>query len=467
MTTSTWEHKASKVFGKLVVCKGIARSAGLSRLPQYVVEHLIAEYVDDKNPHNDLSRIRERVAESLPEADVRESIKAKLIRDNEVLIFDKLDVVADLTTKKFVGTLTNLGERGVVVPPLMVERIPRLLTGGVWGAIRLRLINDGKNKLKLQAYEMSAFQSKVPDLTEYTTAREWFTTQEWVDLLLSSLGYAPEVHSWRNKLLLLCRIIPALESNANVVELGPRQTGKTFLLRNVSPSVYTASGANVTAAALFMNVSSGALGIVPTYKIVVLDEISHTRIDDISTVSMLKDYMESGQFSRGGRTYMSDASVVMVGNIDVNGNQPDSKYSHLFDPLPQELKDPAFLDRVHAYIPGWELPKVTTSAISEGYGLVMDYLGQVLNQLRTKDFRRHVHEVGLPGWTTRRDTVAIEKNSSSLLKLIYPHQQWSRYELKEVVKLAVELRTNVRDQLSVMAPGEFGSKEKPKLFSVL
>lgn len=467
MVKHTWERKASKIFGKLVVCKGIARAAGLPRLPQYVVEHLVAEHVNDTNPHNDLSRIRERVAEVLPEADVRELIKAKLIREGEILVFDKLDVTADLKSKKFVGTLTNLGERDVDIPPFMAERIPRLLTGGVWGAIKLRLVSNGKNKLKLQAYAMSAFQSEVPDLAKYTEARNAFTTQEWVDLLLSSLGYTPEVHNWRSKLLLLSRLIPALEPNSNIIELGPRQTGKTFLLRNVSPSVYTASGANVTAASLFMNVASGALGIIPTYKIIVLDEISHTRVDDISTVSMLKDYMESGQFSRGGRTYMSDASVVLVGNIDVEGSKPDNRYSNLFDPLPMDLQDVAFLDRVHAYLPGWELPKVTNGSISEGYGLVMDYLGQVLNQLRTKDFRKYAHTVGLPTWSTRRDTVAIEKTSSSLLKLIYPHQQWNRSELEEVVNLAIEFRTNVRDQLVAMAPGEFGSKEKPKIFSVI
>ncbi len=466
MIKHTWERKAAQLFGKLVVSKGIARAAGLPRLPQYVVEHMVAEHVDESNPHDDLSRIRERVAEVLPEADARELIKAQLIRDGEILIFDKLDVTADLKSKRFVGTLTNLGENGVDVPPLMAERIPRLLTGGVWGAIKLRLISGGKKRLKLQAYAMTAFQSEVPDLAQYVKAREEFSTQEWADLLLSSLGYNPEVHSWRVKLLLLSRLIPALEPNSNTIELGPRQTGKTFLLRNVSPSVYTASGANVTAASLFFNMSSGTLGIIPTYKVMVLDEISHTRVDNVSTVSMLKDYMESGQFARGGRTYMADASIVMVGNIDVEGTAPDKRYPHLFAPLPAELQDTAFLDRVHAYIPGWELPKITNQSISEGSGLVMDYIGQVLTQLRSKDFRKYVHDIGLPKWSTRRDTVAIEKTSAALLKLLYPHRKWARNELEEVVNIAIEFRTNVREQLAAMSPGEFGSQSSAKLFSV-
>lgn len=466
MTEHTWERKAAQLFGKLVVCKGVTRAAGLPRLPQYVVEHLVAEHVNEQNPQEDLSRIRERVAEVLPEANARELIKADLIHKGEILIFDKLDVVADLKSKRFVGTLTNLGENGVDVPALMVERIPRLLTGGVWGAIKLRLTQSGKKRLKLQAYAMTAFQSEVPNLDQYANAREKFTTQEWVDLLLSSLGYNPDVHSWRTKLLLLSRLIPALEPNSNVIELGPRQTGKTFLLRNVSPSVYTASGANVTAASLFFNVSSGSLGIIPTYKIMVLDEISHTKVDNVSTVSMLKDYMESGQFARGGRTYMADASIVMVGNIDVDNDVPDAKYPHLFSPLPVELQDTAFLDRVHAYIPGWELPKITSQSISEGHGLVMDYMGQVLTQLRAKDFRKYAHEVGLPSWSTRRDTVAIEKTSAALLKLVYPHRKWNRQELEEVVNLAVEFRTNVRDQLVKMSPGEFGTQGSEKLFNV-
>ena len=366
-----YERKARDLFGDRLVNKGLARTAGLPRLPQYVVEWLVANYVHAGFEHEGLRNLRERVAEVLPETDRREEIKAALVRDGDVMIFDKLDVHVDLRTGKLVGTLNNLGVTGATVPRSLVERVPRLLVGGVWGAIILKYHPSvGKKFGSVHVYAMTAFQEPDNGLEALMYARSQFSVYEWADLLLASLGYNPEVYSkWRTKLLLLTRLVPAVEANSNLIELGPRQTGKTFLLRNVSPAVYTASGANVTSATMFANNSTGNPGIVATHKVVVLDEVAHTSFDDTSTVSMLKDYMESGQYARGGRTYVSDASIVLAGNIDVDGARPRDGYSHLFEPLPAELQDTALLDRVHIYLPGWEIPVMRPDAISTGYGL--------------------------------------------------------------------------------------------------
>jgi len=455
-----WETKAQKLFKGAVVHKLLARTAGLPRLPQYVVEYLVANHVTPKHAQRDLHKVRERVAEVLPEAEKRELFKAELLNRGKLLIFDKMDVSVDMKSGEFVGTLTHMGLTKVKVPKKMVKRIPRLLTGGTWGAIELRYHpGEGRASGSVEAYAMTAFQQAATPLKQYIRKRGAFSTAEWLDLLLTSVGYAPKAYpDRRSKLLMLMRLLPAIEPNYNSIELGPRQTGKTYLLRNLSPSVYTASGAQVTAASLFANAATGALGIVGTYKIVVLDEIAHTRFDSPSTVSAMKDYMESGQFARGGRTYSSDSSIVLAGNIDVAGRMPSSMYRHLFEPLPSELEDTAFLDRVHAYIPGWEIPKIDAHSISTGYGLSVDYLSQVMQELRDRDFRYACHSVDLQAalpQATHRDLVAVEKTTSGMLKLLHPDGKYTGQELSDLVRFAVEHRVRVVEQLSTMAPGEF------------
>jgi len=456
-------EQLKQIFPGRIVSKAIVRDAGLPRLPLFVVEHLVANYVEGAaNIAKKLVAVREGIASKLPEADNRERVKSQLLQDGEIVLVDKLGVEVNLRTGKLVGNLTFLGENKVDVLTDIVNENPRLLTGGMWGSFRVRYVTTSTKKgteRKLLVVGVMPFQSNEPDLEEFAHARSKFTLTQWVDLLLSSVGYEPSLHSAATKLTLLLRLLPVLEANVNIIELGPRQTGKTYLLRNVSPSVYTASGANVSAAALFANASTGALGILSSYKVVVLDEVSHTRFDDVSTISMLKDYMESGQFSRAGKMYSSDASMVLTGNLDVEGKVPAAHYRHLFEALPQELQDTAFLDRIHAYIPGWKVPKVGAHSISMGSGLIVDYLGQVFGKLRNKSRRNVVRDFTLPSTFTRRDIVAVEKITSALVKLLYPHDHYSKEELQHVVQTAADLRKRVNDQLAVMAPGEFQRKD--------
>jgi len=454
-------HKLRRIFDGVVVRKALVRDAGLPRIPQYVVEYLIANHVKESQAQADMKRMREHVAKIFPEADTREVVKAKLVKEHEVVIIDKAMVTVNLKTGALVCALTFLGENRAEILEQIVDDYPRLLTGGLWGAYRLKYLPPAgpRSPNRVVVVGVMPFQADCPSAEDFAQRRGKFTTEEWIDVLLTSVGYETDRLSEREKLLYLVRLAPAVEPNLNVMELGPRQTGKTFLLRNVSPSVYTASGANVSAASLFANVTTGTMGILGSYKIVQLDEIASTRFDNISTISMLKDFMESGQFARGGKTYSSDSSMVLAGNLDVVGKEPDGRYGHLFEPLPAMLQDTAFLDRVHGYLPGWEIPKLSPTSISQGYGLVVDYLGQVLGTLRTRDRRDVAHQVSLASNMTRRDVVAVEKLVSGLVKLVYPHDQYTDAELEQLVNFAAELRQRVNNELAKMAPGEFTTKD--------
>jgi ATP-dependent Lon protease len=279
--------------------------------------------------------------------------------------------------------------------------------------------------------------------------------------MLQSAGYDPgQFPSRRVKFLLLSRLVPLVEKNVNLLELGPRQTGKTFLLRNVSPRVFTISGGKATPANLFVNLSTGAIGILGNRKVVVFDEIAHTSFDSgDGTVSILKDFMESGHFSRGNKQFTSDASLFLAGNIDVEGEAPNHRYRHLFEPLPEALIDSAFQDRIHGFLPGWEVPKITPASISKGMGFVTDYFGEVLVKLREDSFTHLVHEMTFEKGMTRRDSVAVERIASGMIKLIQPDGNLDAATFEEIVLFACEYRQRIHDQLVKLAPGEFKSKK--------
>jgi ATP-dependent Lon protease len=454
-----YEDKASQLFGKSAVYKWLTRDAGIPRVPRYAAEWLVGYFCQPGQEANGLKTVREAVAYHVPEPERRHSLLQRLRIEGKVHLYDLVEARVDLKTNRVIAKLSNLGVDGVSVPDKAVKRIPQLLIGGgVWCSMDLTYCPEDRQH-PIHIYTVSAFQTTV-EPSQFRDARQYFTLDEWVDLLLASVGYEPDRFTPRQKILLLVRLAPVVESNLNLIELGPRQTGKTFLLRNVAPSCYTASGAQVTAASLFANVSTGVPGVLASYKTVVLDEISHTTVDDLATISIMKDYLESGQFSRGGRVYTSDASLVMTGNLDVDFGQPSSRYRHLFEPLPYGLQDTALLDRIHGYLPGWEIPVLQPSSFSTGIGLTTDYVGQMLQYLRKRDLRAECYPVlqrlGLP--LTTRDYRAVEKISSALLKLLFPDGHHTFTEVSKIVVLALELRGRVTEQLAIMAPGEFGDR---------
>ncbi len=456
------DKKAHDTLGDKVVIKSLASQAAMAGLPRYVSEYLIAKYVKPDTWRDDLSKMQAKIKELLPDLDHRELLKEKLLSSGEITMIDNVDASIDLKKGARWARVPALGDSKVRVGSSLLEQNPGLLLGGLWGTAKIKYSPETDDKSPNELNAFTPFQVGPPDVAAHKTARAQFTSNEWLELMFQSAGYNPTAFpERRTKLLLLSRLIPLVERNVNFLELGPRQTGKTFLLRNVSPRTFVISGGKTTPANLFVNLSTRAVGILGTRKVVVFDEIAHTTFDDESTISVLKDYMESGQFSRGSLSFATDASIVFCGNIDVEGMQPHSKYNNLLEPLPKELIDSAFHDRMHAYLPGWEIPKISPTAIATGVGFVTDYFGEVLARMREENFGDRIRDVSLQPGLTRRDQMAVERLGSGLIKLLYPDGQMTDSELREVVELACEYRQRVHNQLCKLAPGEF----KPKMIA--
>lgn len=457
------DQKAHALLGDKVVIKSLASSAAFNRLPRYVSEYLIAKFVKPETWKTDLANIHAKIAELLPDMDRRELLKDKLLSRGEVTLIDAVEVRIDLRCGQRLARVPALGEVKVRVSAALTEQNPGLLLGGLWGTSKVKYAPEMDAEAPNELIAFTPFQVGPPDLTAYRAARSQFTTEEWSGLLLQSAGYAANAFpEFRTRMLLFARMVPLVERNINILELGPRQTGKTFLLRNLSPRVFTISGGKTTPANLFVNLATKQVGILGTRKVVVFDEIAHTTFgDNDETISTLKDYMESGQFTRGSIGFASDAGLVFTGNIDVEGNQPHPKYEHLFEPLPDDLIDSAFHDRMHGYIPGWEVPKITPASVATGVGFVIDYFGEVLVKLRDDSFVDAVRGVPMHPGLTRRDQTAVERVASGLLKILHPDGKWTGDELQQIVAFASELRQRVHQQLCVLAPGEF----KPKLIA--
>ncbi len=457
------DQKAHAILGEQVVVKSLASEAAFHRLPRYVSEYLIAKYVKPETWKDDLAKIRTRIKDLLPDLEHRELLKEKLLSRGEVTLIDAIEARVDLKGGQRWARVPALNDQKVRVPAAVTEANPGLLLGGLWGTAKIRYAPEENADAPNELVAFTPFQVGPPDVAAYKTARGKFSTEEWAALMLQSAGYSAAAFAdRRTRMLLFARMVPLVERNVNLIELGPRQTGKTFLLRNLSPRVFTVSGGKTTPANLFVNLATKQVGILGTRKVVVFDEIAHTTFgDEDETISTLKDYMESGQFSRGSLAFAADCGLVFAGNLDVEGNLPHPRYAHLLEPLPKELVDSAFQDRVHGYIPGWEVPKITPGSVATGVGFVTDYFGEVLVKLREDSFVDRIREVPLHAGLTRRDQTAVERLGSGLLKLLHPDGKATPEELTEIVSFACELRQRVHQQLCALAPGEF----KPRLIA--
>jgi ATP-dependent Lon protease len=457
---SDLDKKAHDILGDKVVVKSLAQQAAFQGLPRYVSEYLIAKYVKPDTWRDDLAKMQAKVKELLPDLEHREFLKERLLSRGEVTLVDNVDARVDLRGGQRWARVPAIQDSKVRVSSSLLEQNAGLLLGGLWGTVKLKYAPeiDAENPNELAAF--TPFQVGPPDLAEYRATRGKFTSDEWTALMLQSAGYNPAALSdRRTRLLLLTRLVPLVERNVNLLELGPRQTGKTFLLRNLSPRVFTISGGKTTPANLFVNLSTKQVGIIGTRKVVVFDEIAHTTFgDEEATISTLKDYMESGQYTRGSLAFAADAGLVFTGNLDVDGTQPHPKYRHLLEPLPKELVDSAFQDRMHGYLPGWEVPKIGPDAVSRGVGFVTDYFGEALVRLRDDSHTDRVRSLALREGLTKRDHTAVERIGSGLIKLLYPDGNLTDDELREIVLLACEYRQRVHDQLVKLAPGEFRPK---------
>jgi ATP-dependent Lon protease len=453
-----------------VILKPLTRwNEAYKEFPRYVMEYLCSRFVDPKEPLPGQQKIDRILEEHYVESGKKELIKSHIREQGEYTFLGQLALSYDQRSDHYWADVPALGDSHVRVS----ERVKRefgdiLLTTGAWGTMRVEF--DGTYELKGKKYpfniaEFTPFQVIRLSLDDYVEKRKFFTTQEWIDLLIQTIGYNPYRLDERVKQLLLLRLVPFVESNYNLVELGPRETGKTYMYKNTSPRAFVVSSGKSTPATLFYHKARKRVGIIGVKDVVVFDEVAREGEGepkfDAETIDTLKMFMQSGQYTRDNIEFTSSCSVVLGGNIsaDTEKRTPVEGYRHLFEPLPAELRnDTAFLDRLHAYLPGWEVPKIAPENYATGYGFISDYLAEIFRLLRRRNFQTHMTARIVFQGMTGRNQDAVQKTSAGLLKLIYPHRSPDDIEPDELMfclDLAVEMRRRITDQLRVIAPKEF------------
>jgi len=460
-------EQLKQVFRGKVVNKGLTINTGVDEFPRYVVEYLIDNYCTEGNFKEDLHQVVRRLRDNFVHGAEAEKIRHRIRESRNHAIIASLEIRLQETEDKYWGTISAINESFVNVSESLVRQYPMLLSGGMWGTITLTYDETEVHNKKIRPFkvaEFTPFQISVIDLPEFIAKRREFRETEWLDILINSVGLNPARMSRREKLLYLLRLVPLAEANFNCVELAPRETGKTYLYRNVSYYSHVLSGGKATPAGLFINNATGKVGIVGSRDAVVFDEIANTDFTDPKAlVSIMQGYMQDAKFSRGKKEILAFASIVLVGNLDVQNKLPHEKYYHLFEPLPSFLQVEAFIDRIHCYTPGWEIPKIKPDSMSQDYGFITDYFAEIMHESRRLDVlgplkdRYQLVDLSAAGNSiTGRDVRGVEKTLSGLLKLMYPHGEVGDEQLGELLSLAIEGRQRVRNQLHLMAPGEFG-----------
>jgi len=455
------DRSANAVFAGRVVRKDLVREVKVgTNVPVYVLEFLLGKYCASEDPaaiQTGLEVVRQTLAENFIRPDEAERTKAEVKRRGQHRLIDKVDVRLVASEDKYWAHLANFGEKFIHIPEDLVYKYDRLLGGGVWCQLDLIYNADDDEPTKRPFFikALKPIQVAAFSMEEYIEGRRAFDRDTWLDLLMRSIGLEPEAYDTRGKLLALTRLIPMAERNYNLIELGPWGTGKSFVYRESSPNAILISGGKVTVAQLFVHMGTGRVGLLGTWDAVAFDEVAGLEMSDSTVVNMLKDYMESGSFARGKEETPAEASIVLIGNTS-KPHQELVRTAHLFADLPPAMIDPAFIDRLHFYLPGWESPKLEQRLFTDHYGFVSDYFAEALRQLRKQSFVRAIDsEFALGDHLSARDEKAVRKTVSGLLKLLHPHEEWTRSELREYLEFAMEGRRRVKEQLKKMAPHDY------------
>ncbi|MEQ2005276.1 MAG: BREX system Lon protease-like protein BrxL [Limisphaerales bacterium] len=460
------DQLATKAFEGFVVRKDLVRRfKGQYPVPTYVAEFLLGRYcasTDELEIQEGLKIVERQLGEKTVRAGEQELFKARAKEHGQIRIIDILTARLDATTDSFVAQLPSLQIKDVRISSELVHANERMLTGGFYAEVEVTYDpiiaqeNDGRPFGIASIREIQLSKREV--LPTLCRGREMLSLEEWKRFLVRSTGMEPDKLSSRAMDVLLLRMVPFVETNFNVVELGPRGTGKSHLFQQVSPYAHLVSGGKATVAKMFVNNSNGQRGLVCQYDVVCFDEVSGITFDQKDGVNIMKGYMESGEFSRGKESIRGFGGMVMVGNFDVDV-QHQQRIGHLLGPLPPEMRDDtAFMDRIHAYVPGWDLPKVSRDVLTDHFGLVSDFLSECWNQLRKQSrgasWQSRVH---FGGALSGRDTTAVQKTVSGLLKLLYPSPEAPVPDdaLEWAVRLALECRRRVKEQQKRIGSAEF------------
>ena len=465
-----------------------------ANVPTYVLEFLLGRYCcsdDEEIVRSGIETVKRILAENYVRPDESEKILSRLRKQGSLSIIDQVTVSLNLSCDMYEASFSNLGLSRVPIAEGYPEKFERLLCGGIWCIVQLDYNKqeiiiqnpakdhedkwyededgeheddddiptarpDKKDEPIIAIRQLNPIQMPNISLDDLKNGRKAFTKEEWIDVMLRSEGLEPDELTEREKWLFLLRMVPLVENNFNLCELGPRSTGKSHLYKEISPNSILVSGGKTTVANLFYNMSTRSIGLVGLWDCVAFDEVAGIKFKDNDGIQIMKDYMASGSFARGKEEKAGRASMVFVGNINQSVDVL-LKTSSLFDPFPLEMgTDTAFLDRMHCYLPGWEIPKLRPEHLTDDYGFISDYLAEFLRDLRKEQYSDAIDQYFKLGKNlNQRDTIAVRRMVSGLIKLVYPNGEFSKEDLAEILKIALEMRRRVKEQLKKLGGMEF------------
>lgn len=432
-----------------------------ANVPVYVLEFLLGQYCSSDDPEiieEGVESVKRILADNFVRPDEAQKILSVLRQRGSYTVIDKITVSLNIKRDFYEAEFSNLGLKNIPIDEEYPAKFDRLLCGGIWCIVQLdyEYMEEDRNGTPISIRKLNPIQMPHVDIEELKQGRKAFTQDEWMDVLLRSIGMEPDSLTYREKWLLLIRMIPLVENNFNLCELGPRSTGKSHLYKEISPNSILVSGGQTTVANLFYNMGRKTVGLVGLWDCVAFDEVAGIKFKDKDGIQIMKDYMASGSFARGKEEKAATASMVFVGNINQSVDVL-LKTSSLFDPFPPEMgTDTAFLDRIHCYLPGWEIPKFRPEHFTDDYGFITDYLAEFIRELRKEQYGDALDKYFRLGSNlNQRDTIAVQKMVGGLLKLLYPDGEFTKEQLEEILKLALEMRRRVKEQLKKLGGMEF------------
>jgi len=467
--TTDLDAKLREIFPNEIVNKRLSLTQEVSRLPRFIGEFAIKQICGDNPDPSALATLAKFVKKYYPEPKEKDRVLHEVMTKGEYTLLDEFKVRVDIKQQRHLVEIPSLRIYDAMIMQSILETNRPLLEAGMWGTATLQyepktLPEEGEGQTPIVITKFDPLQYSGIDLEDFKKRSLEFTPDEWLDVLMNSLGMNPQVYSRRSKLLYISRLLSLIEPNINMVELGPRATGKSFLFKNISYYTRLYSGGQISPAVLFFHGTFKTMGDIGVRDCVVLDEVSRIHFQNPDEImGKLRDYMESGEFERGSlKRARSGCGLVFMGNIEVHGTMPVEDFSNV---MPECMRDSAFVDRIHALIPGWELPKIEQSDIhlSQGYGFITDYFCEIMHEFRKESRQYHFHDrVELhsdQGKVTIRDQKSIFRVASGLSKLLYPGGQMDNEILGTCLDLALEYRQRVHDWLCALSPGEFTKKK--------
>lgn len=456
------DKKLRSFFDGKIVRKDLTKSIKEgANVPVYVLEFLLGQYCSSDDPsiiEEGVSTVKRILADNYVRPDEAQKILSVLRQRGSYTVIDKITINLNIKKDRYEAEFSNLGVKEIPVSEEYPSKYDRLLCGGIWCIVQLEydFIEEDKNSSPIKIRKLTPVQMPHVDINELKNGRKEFDKDEWISVILRSIGMEPDNFTYREKWLLLARMIPLVENNFNLCELGPRSTGKSHVYKEISPNSILVSGGQTTVANLFYNMGRKTVGLVGLWDCVAFDEVAGIKFKDKDGIQIMKDYMASGSFARGKEEKVASASMVFVGNINQSVDVL-LKTSSLFDPFPPEMgTDTAFLDRIHCYVPGWEIPKFRPHHFTNDYGFITDYLSEFLRELCKEQHGDEIDKYFRLGQNlNQRDTIAVRKMVDGLVKLIYPHGEYSKEDLEEILVFSLEMRRRVKEQLKKLGGMEF------------